>query len=191
MKETLSMVLDYGNFRVKDNGPIKRTGNPLDVALQGQGFMGVQGPGGKVMYTRNGTFTMDSERKLVTAQGYPVVDSGGQPISIPDGQGDIVIDQQGGISVGDSNIGSLMIQDFPNLQSLKPVGDSLYEATDPGTPSTDTKVVQGALEGSNTQGVLEMTDMIEVSRNYQSVARMLQTEHDRLRSTIRTMTENS
>jgi len=191
MNETMSMVLDYGDYRVKDNGPIKRTGNQLDVALEGQGFLGVQAPDGTVMYTRNGSFSLNASRQLVTQQGFPVVDEGGQPISIPEGQNDIAIDEKGSLSANNSTIGTLMVKEFNNIDTLQPVGNSLYKTTEAGAPSTKTRVIQGAIEGSNTQGVVEMTDMIDVSRTYQSVARMLQNEHDRIRSTIRTLTEKS
>lgn len=191
MKETISMVLDYSNYRVRENGPLKRTDNPLDVAVEGVGYIGVQGPGGQIMYTRNGAFALNSERQLVTQQGYPVVDAGGQAITFPEGQGSIMIDETGSIAQGNEIVGALMVHEFPNIDLLKPVGNSLYKSDTPGTPSASTRVVQGALEGSNTQGVLEMTDMIDVSRTYQSVARMLQSEHDRLRSTIRTMTSSN
>lgn len=189
MKETLSMVEDYGNFRVKDSGPIKSTGNPLDVALQGNGYMGVQGVDGKTYYTRAGSFALSPEGELVTPQGYKVLDNGGSAITIPPSAKDIVIDQQGQIVTNEGPIGSLMLQEFDNIQTLKPVGNSLYTTDEAGVASTTTKVVQGSLEGSNVQGVIEITDMIEVSRAYQSVAKMLQNEHDRVRATIRTMSQ--
>lgn len=188
MKETLSMVEDYGNFHVKENGPIKSTGNPLDVALQGPGYFGVQGQGGKTFYTRAGNFALDVEGNVVTPQGYKVLDSGGAPITLPPGTQDIIIDRSGSISTKEGTIGQLMVQEFSNIDKLTAVGNTLYSSADAGTPSTTTQVVQGAIEGSNTQGVLEMTDMIDVSRSYQSVARMLQNEHDRVRGAIKTLT---
>lgn len=191
MNETMSMVLDYGNYRVKDNGPIKSTGNPLDVALEGPGYLGVQGPDGKIAYTRNGGFALNATRQLVTQQGYPVVDNGGQPLTIPEGQNDIVIDETGSISTKDGTLGALMVQEFNDVQSLTPVGNSLYTTTETGRPSEKTRIIQGAIEGSNTQGVIEMTDMIDVSRTYQSVARMLQSEHDRIRGMVKTLTQAS
>lgn len=190
-EKRMSMVLDYGNFRVSDNGPLKRTGNQLDVALEGQGYLGVQSPSGETMYTRNGALALNTEGQLVTQQGYPVLDSGGQPITIAPDQRDITIDSGGSIAGTGGSIGALMIHEFTSLDKLQPVGDSLYKADEAGRPSPATRVVQGAIEGSNTQGVLEMTDMIDVSRTYQSVAKMLQTEHDRLRGAIRTMTQTS
>lgn len=190
MKETMSMVLDYGNYRVTDNGPIKNTGNPLDIALEGQGYLGVQGPGGQTHYTRAGNFSLSSERQLITQQGYPVLDAGGGTITIPPGE-DVKIDERGNIGISGGVIGALMVVEFAKIQDLAPVGNSLYASKETPVPSPATRVIQGAQEGSNTQGVLEMTDMIDVSRSYQSISRMLQTEHDRLRATIRSLTQGS
>ena len=191
MSERMDMVEDYGNFRVTANGPIKVTGNPLDVALEGPGYFGVQGPGGKQMYTRAGSFALDADGNLVTQQGYKVLDTGGAPIAMTPGTKDIVIDQTGSIATKDGTVSQLMVQEFPNVQTLTPVGDTLYQTSDAGTPSTKTKVIQNSLEGSNTQGVVEMTDMIDVSRSYENVAKMLQNEHDRIRSTIKDLTSNA
>lgn len=191
MRENISMVLDYGQFRVTENGPIKRTDNPLDVALEGTGFLGVTGPGDQQYYTRAGNFALDTERNLVTQQGYPVLDAGGGAINIPEGQNDIYIDERGNIGTSEGVVGTLMVVEFDSLQRMTPVGNSLYATEQAPIPSETTRVLQGALEGSNTQGVLEMTDMIEVSRAYQSIARMLQNEHDRQRQSIRTLTQTN
>jgi flagellar basal-body rod protein FlgF len=188
MKETMSMVAEAGSFRVAANGPIKMTGNPYDLALQGPGFFGVQGPGGKTLYTRAGAFAIDANGNLITQQGYPVLDAGGGTLTLPAGAKNVTISADGTLSTAEGTIGTLMVQEFPNVQSLQSVGDTLYKADKPGTQSEKTQVVQGALEGSNTQGILEMADMIDVSRNYQGVARMLQNEHDRIRATIKSLT---
>ncbi|MCB1539225.1 MAG: flagellar basal-body rod protein FlgF [Rhodospirillales bacterium] len=189
MTETLSMVQDQGTFRDLENGPIKRTDNALDVALEGKGYFGVQGPGGKTFYTRAGQFMLDTEGNLVTQQGYKVLDSGGASITLPGTARDINIDQTGQISTNEGQVASLMVEEFKNPQNMTAVGDSLYSTAEAGTPAEHTQVVQGAVEGSNTEGVVEMTHMIDVSRNYQHVARLLQNEHDRLRATIRALTQ--
>lgn len=187
MKDQMSMVLDYGNYRVKDNGAIKLTGNPLDVALEGPGYMSVQGEDGKNYYTRAGGFALNADRELVTQQGYKVLDSGGSSITIPPGSMNILIDETGSIATDEGVITQIGVQEFENIQTLTPTGNGLYSTTSQGTPALKTRVIQNALEGSNVQGVLEMTDMMEVSRSYQSVAKMLQSEHDRLRATIRNL----
>lgn len=187
MKDQMSMVLDYGDYRVKDNGPIKTTDNPLDVALEGPGYLGVQGADGKIYYTRAGNMALGTDGALVTQQGMPIVDTGGAPITLPPNS-QISIDQQGNVSTKQGIVGQLMVQEFPNIQKLTPFGNNLYKTSEAGVQSEKTRVLQGAIEGSNTQPVLEMTDMMDVSRSYQSVARMLQNEHDRIRSTIKSLT---
>lgn len=187
MKDGMSMVLDYGNFKVKSNGPLQMTGNSLDLAIQGPGYFGVQGQNGKTMYTRAGNFTLDANRTVVTPQGRPVLDAGGATITIPEGQNNIMIDETGQIATEGGVVGQVMVKEFANIQKLIPVGENLYTSDDAGVASPTSKITQGALEGSNVQGVLEMSDMIEVSRDYQSVSRMMQNEHDRLRNAIRTL----
>jgi len=191
MKDQMSMVLDYGNYRVADNGAIKLTGNPLDVALEGPGYLQVQTQEGQNFYTRAGNFSLNADRELITQQGYKVLDTGGSTITIPPGSMNIMIDETGSIATDEGIVSQLGVTEFENINNLTPVGNSLYQTTQPGVPAAGTRVVQNALEGSNVQGVLEMTDMIEVSRSYQSVAKMLQAEHDRMRATIRNLTSGS
>lgn len=176
-QKSLSMVEDYGNYRNFDPGTIQNTGNPLDVALIGGGFLSVNNADGE-KFTRNGALHIDPKGQLVTSAGEVVNDTGGKPITIPPGGSDISIIPDGTVSVDNAPIGRLKIVKFDNPQDLSPVGNSLFTTTQTGTPDDSTTVTQGALEGSNVNPVLEMTDMIEVMRKYESVARILQNEHD-------------
>ena len=85
--EDIRFVRDIGIVHYMEQGPIEMTGNPLDVALEGDGFIMVQGPDGSTMYTRDGAFTLTGDGRLVTSDGHPVLSSGGAPI---------VLDPQGG-----------------------------------------------------------------------------------------------
>ncbi len=190
MKETVAMTYDYGNFRDFENGPIKLTGNQLDVALQGPGFIGVNSTDG-LHFTRAGNFKINAQRQLVTPQNFPVVDTGGKAIAIPEGSDSITIGEDGTIMGNDGVIGRMMIREFEKPNAMIPVGNTLYKTSEAGTEATKTKAVQGAIEGSNVQGVLEMTNMMEVSRDYQSIQRLLQSEHDRIRSVVRTLSEQA
>ncbi len=185
--EPVRMVLDAGQFQVTKAGPVSMTGNPLDVALAGPGFFGVQTPAG-IQYTRAGNFELNVNSELVTPQGYPVVDEGGAPILIPRDAASIRISEDGFISSEQGEIARLQITEFDNIQSLEPRGSNLYAAPVPGNPATQTRVQQGAIEGSNVNGVLELTRMIEVSRDYQSAQRMVQSEHERQRTVIQRLT---
>ena len=84
-----------------------------------------------------------------------------------------------------------MIAEFANYQTLNPAGNGLYTTEEPAIPAAGTTVIQGKLEGSNVQAVVEMTRMIDVLREYQSVQRMMQTEHERLRTAIQRLTRAS
>lgn len=173
----LSMVNDYGNYRNTSAGPIQVTGNPLDVALEGNGFLAVMTDTGE-KYTRNGAFRLDVQGQLVTSAGDRVVDGGGKPIIVPPDAGHITITPEGTISTDQGEIGAFKIVRFDNQQLMTPVGNNLFTTEQPAVADETTKITQGALEGSNVNSVMEMTNMIEVMRKYQSVARLLQNEHD-------------
>lgn len=173
----LSMMVDYGNYRNSSAGPIQVTGNPLDVALEGNGFLAVMTDSGE-KYTRNGTLRMDVQGQLITSAGDPVLDTGGKPIVVPADAGNITITPEGTIVTDQGEIGAFKIARFENPQIMRPIGDNLYETEQPAIIDETTRVTQGAVEGSNVNSVMEMTNMIEVMRKYQSVARLLQNEHD-------------
>ncbi len=181
MEEDMSLVLDYGQYQVTDPGSLKQTGAPLDVALVGNGFLGIQTPQG-VQYTRAGNLTMDAEGVVRDARGLPVASQGGGEITIPQNAQEIRIDQKGVISTEQGIVGQLQIAEFNNYQTLDPQGNGLYATDEVAQEAEGTVVKQGFLEGSNVQAVVEMTRMIDVLREYQAVQNMMQSEHERLRS---------
>lgn len=190
MKEDVSLVLDYGQYRVTDSGSIKETGNPLDVALVGPGFMGVQTPDG-IQYTRAGNFALNMDGQLVTAQGRPVADAGGGAISIPQDAKYVEIDRNGVVSTDQGQVATLMRAEFADYQKMEPAGNGLYKTDQPALPAEETVVLQGKIEGSNVQPVLEMTRMIDVMREYQAVQNMMNSENERLRSGVQRMLRTS
>ncbi len=190
MKEDISMVLDYGQYQKTDPGPISQTGNPLDVSLVGPGFMGIVTPDG-VQYTRAGNFAMTAEGILVNALGMPVAGEGGGEITIPTDAQNIYIDRNGAISTDDGQVGKLMVVEFTNEQTLDPAGNGLYINEQGGQPAEKTTVLQGSLEGSNVQPVVEMTRMIDVLREYQAVQNIMRSEHDRMRTAIQRLSRSS
>ncbi len=183
-QDPVSMVLDYGHYQVTAPGPMKFTGNDLDVALEGPGYLGVEAPDGEKTYTRAGSFQVNTLGELVTGRGHKVMSEGGGTITIPADAGKVRIAEDGSVATEDGEIGKLMMVEFENLQDLKASGDGLYRTEEEGTPATNTRAIQGMLEGSNVQPVLEMTRMIDVLRAYQSTQRMLQSEHDRQRTML-------
>jgi|AntRauTorckE6833_2_1112554.scaffolds.fasta_scaffold36219_2 flagellar basal-body rod protein FlgF len=188
-KDNLSQVVDSKGFRRMDQGPLKQTHNPLDMAISGDGYFAVDTPEG-TRYTRAGNFALNNEGIIVTPQGHQVQDEGGAAIQIPAGENQITVTGKGNISTENGEIAKLKMVDFNNPQALKQIGDGLYIAEDMNEiAAPDAKVIQGAIEGSNVQPVLEMTKMLEILRTYQSVQKMVQTDHDRIRSTIRKLAE--
>lgn len=182
-KEPISMVLDYGQYQVTDPGPLTITDNPFDLALVGPGWFGVQTANG-VQYTRSGNFSLNANGELVTQRGLPVVDEGSAPIIIPEGVVDVGVDRSGVISSEEGEIAKLMLVEFDNTQTLNPAGNGMYETDAAAQEASQTTVLQGSVEGSNVQPVLEMTRMIEVLRKYQAVQRLVQTEHERMRTAV-------
>ena len=182
MEEDMSLVLDYGQYQMTDPGSLSDTGNPLDIALVGDGFLGIQTLGGEIQYTRSGNLSLDAEGVLRNARGLAVMDDRGGEITIPNDATEITIDRQGVISTNQGEVANLMILEFGNPQELNPAGNGLYETTAVGVPAERTTVKQGMLEGSNVQAVVEMTRMIDVHRTYQSVQHIMNSEHERLRT---------
>lgn len=183
-EDPISMVNDYGQYDITAPGPMRLTGNELDIALTGPGFIGVDSGNGEIQYTRAGNFSLNNEREIVTSAGYRVSSDNGGFIKIPEGIKSISIDQRGVITTDQGGVGQIMVHEFRNPQSLTPSGNGLYRTTEQGTEAVNTVVLQGQIEGSNVNSMLEMTRMIEVSREYQSMQRMLQNDHERQQSAI-------
>jgi len=186
--DPLSFAYDYGEYQNTAPGSQEQTGNPFNVALNGPGFMGIQSPAGETVYTRDGNFQRAIDGTLVTSAGYSVMGQGG-PITIPDNSSEINIDQRGVISNQDGPLGQIMIVEFDNVHMMEAMGNNVYRSPEAGKPAEKTTAAQGFLEGSNVKPVVEITRMIEILRDFQSTQRILQTEHDRLRSAIQALTQ--
>lgn len=190
MKEDVSLPYTYGQYQNTDSGPLQMTGNALDVALVGPGFMGVQTPDG-VQYTRAGNFQLDTLGQIVTSRGFTVASQSGGPIIVPPDAKYITIDNNGVVSTDQGPVGTMMIAEFNDYQKLEPTGNGLYKTDEAATPAAQTRMIQGKLEGSNVEPVLEMTRMIDVSREYEAVQRMMQNEHDMQRTAIQKLLARS
>ncbi len=181
---TLSYVLDYRSAYDFVQGAISMTGNALDVAIEGDGWFVVQTPEGE-SFTRNGAMHLNDQGTLVTADGLPVLGDGGQ-INFSEDDGAISIAEDGTISTALGQKGRLRVVRFADMDQMQRIGDNLFAAENP-LPMTDIRVQQGALERSNVQGVAEMTRMIEVTRNYQTVSKMMSDNDDLMRKAIETL----
>ena len=190
--DPLSFVANRGQYDVTDPGPVQITSNPLDIALEGPGFISIQGPSGEIAYSRNGNFTRDPNGILMTQNGFPVASNGGGTITIPGDSIEVSIDRVGVVSDQNGVLGQIGVFEFDNPQSLKPMGNNLYDADGAAAvPAENTVVQQFALEGSNVNAITEMTRMIEISRQYTSVQNLLNNESERLRGAIQTLTQTN
>jgi flagellar basal-body rod protein FlgF len=160
-------------------GPLEQTGNPLDFALEGDGFFEVQSKAGTA-YTRDGQFGLDDTGQVVTRNGDPVMGEGG-PITLNPTGGPISVSREGSISQDGVAVGTLKVMKFQTPGALERMGSNLWKATDEQPqPATDVRIAPGMVEGSNVNAVLELTEMIDISRQYTSVAKMI-SQADELR----------
>ena len=182
--QELSFTQDWATVHDLAPGSIVQTGNPLDVALSGDGFLVVDTPDGE-RWTRAGALQLSADGTLVDLDGNPVMGDGG-PISFDAGDTNISIDSSGAVSTRAGAKGRLRIVEFANPQELMRVGSNLFAG---GTPeaATSTRVAQGAIEKSNVNGVTQIAEMIRVQRSYESVTNILQRQDDIRREAINTL----
>lgn len=192
----LSYVQDRATFQDFRPGALQLTGNPLDVAIQGDGFLAVQTARGE-RYTRNGAMQISPTGQLVTAEGDPVVGDNG-PLQFQTNDHDISINAEGTISaLNGANTttsqirGRIKLTNFAQPQRLQKDGSSTFAAPANAqqTAPTNARVIQGAVEKSNVQSVVAMTRMIDVSRAYTALAQMLQNQSDARKSAIQQLVD--
>jgi flagellar basal-body rod protein FlgG len=178
--------------RLFSQGALQQTGNPLDVAIEGQGFFTVMRPTGEPAYTRAGNFKLDAEGRLVTSEGLPLE----PPISVPTDATSVTIGADGTVSATRpgqpqaTSLGQLQVVTFPNPGGLQGVGRSLYEAGaasgDPlaGAPGTEGRgtVMQGSLESANVEVVNEMIALIRTQRAYEINSKVISAADEMLRN---------
>lgn len=176
--------------RIHTQGNLQQTGNKLDVAIQGNGFFQILMPDGATAYTRDGSFQVDSQGQIVTANGFVV-----QPaITIPANATSISIGQDGVVSVTQSGVpapvqvGSMQLATFINASGLESMGQNLYlESGSSGTPSTNVPgtngtgtLSQGYVETSNVNVVEELVNMIQTQRAYEINSKAITTSDQML-----------
>lgn len=190
----ISFVRDRGTWHDLSGGPLEKTGNPLDVAIDGNALLVVQTPRGE-RYTRNGAMQINAQGQLVTSEGNPVLGEAG-PITFQATDNQVAISADGTISVRegngttDSQRGKLRLVSVANAQNLQKDGGSTFSiAGETPQPTKASRIVQGSIEKSNVRAVVEMTRMIEVTRTYTQIANMLSQQADMQRSSLTKLAE--
>lgn len=166
-------------------GNLSQTQNPLDVAIEGRGFLQVLMPDGSLAFTRDGSVQVDNQGQLVTPNGYAI-----QPaINIPIDAQSVTIAVDGTVSISmqgqaaTTQVGNIQLADFINPAGLQPMGGNLYlETTSSGSPQVGApglnglgSLLQGYIENSNVNVVEELVSMIETQRAYEMNSRAIST----------------
>lgn len=203
---------DYPDWRINrfegtwtdfEQGKLQQTGDLFDLALNGRGFFAVRTPEG-IQYTRNGSFSKNSQGILVNMLGYPVLDVDGGEIAIPERFQTPIVDASGTVRGRDELLGEeqviarLQIVDFPELYDRNAKAQTPYQPPlikgkeglfipRPGTrriEAQEVQVVQGFLESSNVEPVLEMVRMIDLYRSYEADHRAIQVQDSTLERAV-------
>ncbi len=181
--DSLSMATAVVRDTVMIQGSLSQTGGTFDLAIEGDGFFLIETPNGQRL-TRAGAFGPNENGDLVTPDGYQVLDAGGAPVFVPQGVGRIGISPDGTISAGGQPIGQigLVIPTDPNQMFRE--GGVMFEARGGFEPAPDGRMLQGFLEDSNVNPVLQVSRMIEVQRAYELGQNFLDKEDERIRGVI-------
>ncbi|RED52458.1 flagellar basal-body rod protein FlgG [Aestuariispira insulae] len=175
-------------YRITEAGNLTLTENTLDLAINGNGYFQVTLPSGETAYTRAGSFQLDSEGTIVTADGFQV----NPGITVPDNTIDITVNSSGEVlatidgQVAQSNLGQIQLASFSNQAGLLAIGDNLYlETAASGGPTTGNpdstgfgSIQQGFLETSNVNVVEEITNLITAQRAYEMNSKVIETSDE-------------
>ena len=186
-----SGVRAASTIKVFTPGELQNTGNPLDIAITGDGFLQVTMPNGELRYTRDGSLMTNANGQLVTTGGYYIEPA----ISIPTDVISVSIEKDGGVNIVDASgaqsvVGTIQLARFPNNSGLSSEGDNLLmETAASGTPTTGTPgengfgtIQSGFLEKSNVQMVNELVNLITAQRAYEINSRAIRAGDDMLRT---------
>lgn len=184
-----SLSVGYGNVRATSfqQGTLRQTGGTFDFAIEGDAFFLIATPEGERL-TRAGSFTPNGAGDLVTYDGYQVLDAGGAPIFIPPGQA-IAVSGDGTISADGNFLGQigLVVPNDPGAMVRE--GGVMFRAEAGFAPSETARVAQGFLESSNVDSIGQLARMVEVQRAYELGASFLESEDERIRTAIASLTK--
>lgn len=180
---TEQMVQDRATWRDTTAGQVGKTGNPLDLALSGDGYFAVGTARGE-RYTRAGRFSLSATGQIVDMRGNPVLGTDSRPISIPPSDTHIEVSGDGAVSTESGPVGRLRVVRFDDQQALKAEGATLFAASKPPTPEPNPAILQGAVEGANVQAIVEMTRMMSEQREFEFAFQFVDAEGTREQSVI-------
>ncbi len=182
----LSYSRDISTMTDMSIGPMQKTGNPLDLAVSGDGFFVIQTDKGE-RYTRNGRFKLDDGGQIVTQSGDPVMSSGDEPFFLSPEDTEITIARDGTVATNNGELGKIKVVVFDNEQQMKRFAGGLFDSKETPKDSETPDIAQGTLEGSNIKPIFEMAKMIELSRKYDNIRNFTDREDERMRNMIKEM----
>jgi flagellar basal-body rod protein FlgF len=184
--DSLSMATASARETSMLQGGLTQTGGSFDLAIEGEGFFLIQTPDGERL-TRAGSFTPNGQGDLVTQDGYPVLDAGGAPVFVPTGAGPIGIAPDGTVSAGGQPITQIgIVQPIDDMGLMREDG-VMFRADGGFEPAEEGKMLQGFLEESNVNPVMQITRMIEVQRAYELGQSFMDKEDERIRAVMQAL----
>jgi flagellar basal-body rod protein FlgF len=181
--QTIAYTQDRATYRELEPGSVSHTGNPLDIAITGDGFFTVGAPQGPRL-TRAGRFGLMPDGTIADGAGNALLDTNGKPLKVAQADSRITIAGDGTVRSENGQIGKIGIVKPADPMRLQAEGGRLARADTPTAPVAAPKIVQGAVEESNVQPIVEMTRMMTGLREFQFVSQFVQGESDRQQSTI-------
>jgi len=180
-----SLSMAQGNVRMTSQvqGPLERTGGALDLAIEGDGFFLIETPAGERL-TRLGHFSRSAQGDLVTADGFRVLDAGGAPIFVPPDAPSIGLSPDGTLSESGRPIAQIGLMRPAEEGDLLREDGVMFRAEGDLEPVLDSRVIQGFLEGSNVDPILQIARMIEVQRAYEMGQSFLESENERVTAAL-------
>jgi flagellar basal-body rod protein FlgF len=190
---SVAFVSPGQSYVARAAGPLNRTGNPLDVAVQGDGWLGMMTPNGPA-YTRDGRMQITATGGLQTLNGYPVLDAGGAPILIDPNAGAPTIAADGMITQNGHQVGAIGLFSIDPTAKLTRTDNSGVVPSTAAAPILDftqNGIVQGSVEGSNVNPILEMTKLISVSRAFDDISTEMSQTESSMQDAIKTLGSSS
>lgn len=188
-QKSVSFTSTGDTYMSTQKGSLSQTGNPFDFAVRGDAWFGIETPAGTVM-TRDGRFTMRDTGEIVTLEGYPVMDAGGAPMQLDPNNGPPEAGADGSLRQNGQLVGALGLFEFnpgPNFTRFGNSGIVPEGAPEPVVDRMDAGVVQGFVEGSNVNPILEMTRLIMVQRAVENTAAMIRSSEQTFGEAIKTL----
>ena len=180
----LAFTRDIATMLDTSDGPMEKTGNSLDLGINGEGYFVIQTENGE-RYTRNGHFQLDDGGQLVNQNGDPLLSTANEPLFLSPEDTEIAISRDGTVSTNNGDLGRIRLVGFENPQNLKRGADGLFNTDERPKDIESPEINQGMLEGSNVKPIFEMARMITIHRNYDNIRNFIKREDERMRNMVK------